>query len=135
MGQARFTAPRTIEVDLETGGRRRISGDRVFLDLGTHATMPDLPGLAAAEPMTHVGLLDLDRLPEHLLVMGGGFVGLELAQAMRRFGSRVTVIEPGPQLVGADDPDVGAAILDLFVDEGIDVPLGTRVRSVEGCGY
>jgi pyruvate/2-oxoglutarate dehydrogenase complex dihydrolipoamide dehydrogenase (E3) component len=63
----------------------------VFLNLGTHATVPDLPGLAAAEPMTHVEPLDLDRRPEHLIVIGGGYVGLELAQAMRRFGSYVTV--------------------------------------------
>jgi pyruvate/2-oxoglutarate dehydrogenase complex dihydrolipoamide dehydrogenase (E3) component len=132
MGEARFTAPRTVEVDLETGGQRRIGGDRVFLNLGTRATVPDLPGLAAAEPLTHVELLDLDRLPEHLVVMGGGFVGLELAQAMRRFGSRVTVIEPGPRLAGHDDPDVGEAILDLFVDEGIDILLRTRIRGVEG---
>jgi pyruvate/2-oxoglutarate dehydrogenase complex dihydrolipoamide dehydrogenase (E3) component len=132
MGQARFTAPRTVEVDLVDGGVRRISGDRVFLNLGTHATVPDLPGLAAAGPMTHVELLDLDRLPGHLVVMGGGYVGLELAQAMRRFGARVTVIERGPQLAVAEDPDVAAAVHDLFGDEGIDVWLRTRVRGVEG---
>ena len=132
MGQARFTAPRTVEVDLAGGGSRQISGERVFLNLGTRATVPDLPGLAAAGPMTHVELLDLDRLPEHLIVMGGGFVGLELAQAMRRFGARVTVIERGPQLAEGEDPDVAAAVLDLFRDEGIDVLLRTRVRGAEG---
>jgi pyruvate/2-oxoglutarate dehydrogenase complex dihydrolipoamide dehydrogenase (E3) component len=132
MGKARFTAPTTVEVDLVDGGSRRISGDRVFLNLGTRATLPDLPGLAAAGPLTHVELLDLDRLPEHLVVMGGGFVGLELAQAMRRFGSRMTVVERGPQLAGGEDPDVAAAVLQLFRDEGIDVLLGTRVRGAEG---
>ena len=132
MGQARFTAPRTVEVDLAGGGSRQISGKRVFLNLGTRATVPDLPGLAAAGPMTHVELLDLDRLPEHLVVMGGGFVGLELAQAMRRFGARVTVIERGPQLAEGEDPDVAAAVLDLFRDDGIDVLLRTRVRGAEG---
>jgi pyruvate/2-oxoglutarate dehydrogenase complex dihydrolipoamide dehydrogenase (E3) component len=132
MGQARFTAPRTVEVGLDEGGVRRISGDRVFLNLGTHATVPDLPGLVAAGPMTHVELLDLDRLPEHLVVMGGGYVGLELAQAMRRFGSRVTVIERGPHLARGEDADVAAAIQDLSSDEGIDVRLRTRVRGVEG---
>ena len=130
MGQARFAAPRTVDVELADGGTRRISGDRVFLNLGTHATVPDLPGLAAAGPMTHIELLDLDRLPEHLVVMGGGYVGLELAQAMRRFGSRVTVIEQGPQLAGGEDPDVAAAVHDLFGDEGIDVRLRTRVQGV-----
>ena len=132
MGQARFAAPRIVEVDLADGGTRRISGDQVFLNLGTHATVPDLPGLAEAGPMTHVELLDLDRLPEHLIVMGGGYVGLELAQALRRFGSRVTVIEQGPQLAGGEDPDVAAAVLELFRDEGIDVRLQTRVRGAEG---
>jgi pyruvate/2-oxoglutarate dehydrogenase complex dihydrolipoamide dehydrogenase (E3) component len=132
MGQARFTAPRTVEVDLADGGTRWISGERVFLNLGTRATIPDVPGLVAAEPMTHVELLELDRLPEHLIVMGGGYVGLELAQAMRRFGSRVTVIEQGPQLAGGEDPDVAAAVGDLFRDEDIDVRLRTWVSGAEG---
>jgi pyruvate/2-oxoglutarate dehydrogenase complex dihydrolipoamide dehydrogenase (E3) component len=132
MGEARFVGERTVDVELTDGARRRITGDRVFLDLGTHATVPDVPGLIAARPMTHVELLDLDRLPDHLIVIGGGYVGLELAQAMRRFGARVTVIEHGPQLAGKEDADVAAAILDLFRDEGITVHLQTQVRGVEG---
>jgi pyruvate/2-oxoglutarate dehydrogenase complex dihydrolipoamide dehydrogenase (E3) component len=132
MGEARFVGERTVDVALADGGTRRVSGERMFLDLGTHATMPDVPGLVAARPMTHVELLDLDRLPEHLIVIGGGYVGLELAQAMRRFGAQVTVIEYGPQLAGREDADVGAALLELFRDEGITVHLQTRVRSVEG---
>ena len=132
MGEARFVGERTVDVALADGGTRRVSGERVFLDLGTHATMPDVPGLVAARPMTHVELLDLDRLPEHLIVIGGGYVGLELAQAMRRFGAQVTVIEYGPQLTGREDADVGAALLELFRDEGITVHLQTQVRSVEG---
>jgi pyruvate/2-oxoglutarate dehydrogenase complex dihydrolipoamide dehydrogenase (E3) component len=132
MGNARFVAPRTAEIALNDGGTRTIAADRVFLALGSRATMPDVPGLAAAQPMTHVEALDLDRLPPHLIVMGGGYVGLELSQAMRRFGSQVTVIEPGPQLAGHEDPDVGAALLELFHDEGIDVLLETHVSRVEG---
>jgi pyruvate/2-oxoglutarate dehydrogenase complex dihydrolipoamide dehydrogenase (E3) component len=132
MGQARFVGERTVDVELAHGGQRRITGERVFLDLGTHATVPDVPGLVAARPMTHVELLDLDRLPEHLIVIGGGYVGLELAQAMRRFGARVTVIEQGQQLAGREDADVGAAILELFGDEGITVHLQTQVRNVKG---
>src|SRR5262249_15881860 len=81
-GEAHFLAPRTVEVHLNDGGRRTITGDRVFLDVGSRAAMPDIPGLAAAKPMTHVEALDLDRLPEHVLVLGGGYVGLELAQAL-----------------------------------------------------
>jgi pyruvate/2-oxoglutarate dehydrogenase complex dihydrolipoamide dehydrogenase (E3) component len=132
MGEARFVGERTVDVDLADGGTRRISGERVFLNLGTHATVPDVPGLAAARPMTHVELLDLDRLPQHLVVIGGGYIGLELAQAMRRFGARVTVIENGQQLAGREDGDVAAAVLELFRDEGITVHLRTQIRSVDG---
>ena len=132
MGEGRFVAPRTLEVALNAGGTRRIVGERVFLDLGSRATLPNLPGLAAANPMTHIEALDRERLPDHLIVIGGGYIGLELAQAMRRFGSRVTVIETGPQLAGREDPDVGAALLDLFHDEGIETRLGTQVVRVEG---
>ncbi len=132
MGEAHFVGERTVDVQLADGGTRRVSGERVFLDLGTHATVPDVPGLGAARPMTHVELLDLDRLPAHLIVIGGGYVGLELAQAMRRFGAQVTVIEQAPQLAGREDADVGAALLELFRDEGITVHLQTQVRGVEG---
>src|SRR5579864_9080428 len=132
MGNARFVAPRTAEIELRDGGKRTIFGDRVFLDLGSRATIPELPGLSAAKPMTHVEALDLDRLPEHLIVLGGGYVGLELSQAIRRFGSQVTVIEAGPQLAGREDPDIGAALKDLFADEGIEVLLETEVRQIEG---
>ena len=132
MGEARFIAPRTVTVSLNSGGARQIAGERVFLNLGTRATLPDWPGLAAAQPLTHVEALNLDRLPDHLIVLGGGFVSLELAQAMRRFGSRVTVIERGPQLASHEDSDVAAALLKLFHDEGIDVWLETQVSRVEG---
>jgi pyruvate/2-oxoglutarate dehydrogenase complex dihydrolipoamide dehydrogenase (E3) component len=131
-GEARFVAPKTVEVQLNEGGRRVIAGDRVFLDLGSRAAMPDIPGLADAKPMTHVEALDLDRLPGHVIVLGGGYVGLELAQALRRFGSAVTVIEHGRQLAAAEDSDVAQAILENFQSEGIEVLLETRVRDVEG---
>ncbi|PYX44131.1 MAG: mercuric reductase, partial [Acidobacteria bacterium] len=107
MGSACFVGPRTVEVSLSGGSTRVIAGERVFLNLGTHAVIPDVPGLRESEPMTHVEALDLDRLPEHLVVLGGGYVGLELAQAFRRFGSRVTVIEREPQLASREDSDVG----------------------------
>src|SRR6266576_2844275 len=132
MGNARFVAPRTVEVALNDGGTRTILADRVILAVGSRATMPDIPGLAAAQPMTHIGALDLDRLPEHLIVVGGGYVGLELSQAMRRLGSQVTVIEAGPQLLSREDPDVGAALLELSRDEGINVSLESHVSRVEG---
>jgi pyruvate/2-oxoglutarate dehydrogenase complex dihydrolipoamide dehydrogenase (E3) component len=131
-GQARFVAPKTVEVHLNDGGSRTITGDRVFLDLGSRAVIPDIAGLADARPMTHVEALDLERLPEHVIVLGGGYVGLELAQALHRFGSAVTVIERGKQIAAAEDADVAQALLENFISEGIEVVLDTRVRSVEG---
>src|SRR5437016_523147 len=131
-GEARFVAPKMVEVRLNEGGSRTITGNRVFLDLGSRSTIPDIPGLAAAKPMTHVEALDLDRLPEHVIVLGGGYVGLELAQALRRFGSAVTVIERGSQIAAAEDPDVAQALLENFASEGIKVLLETRVSEVEG---
>lgn len=132
MGRARFVGPRTVSVHRGHAHARTVVGDRVFLNLGTRATIPDVSGLSDAAPMTHVEALELERVPEHLIVLGGGYVGLELAQAMRRFGSRVTVIERGPQLAGREDPDVGAALLELFRDEGIEVLLNTELRHVDG---
>ena len=131
-GEARFIAPKTVEVRLNEGGARTITGDRVFLDLGSRASIPDTPGLVAARPMTHVEALDLERLPEHVIVLGGGYVGLELAQALRRFGCRVTVVERGPQIAAAEDPDVVQALLENFTSEGIEVLLDTHVREVQG---
>src|SRR6516164_1723095 len=132
MGSGRFIAPKTLEVRLNDGGTRVLTGDRVFLNLGTHATIPPIPGLAEAGPMTNIELLEVDRLPEHLVVLGGGYVGLEFAQAYRRFGSRVTVIEHGPQLLGREDPDVAEEIRRILNAEEIDVRVGTDLLRVEG---
>jgi pyruvate/2-oxoglutarate dehydrogenase complex dihydrolipoamide dehydrogenase (E3) component len=132
MGAGRFVAPKTLEVRLNDGGTRVLAGERVFLNVGTHATIPNIPGLAAAGPLTHIEVLELDRLPAHLIVLGGGYVSLEFAQAYRRFGSRVTVIEHGPQLAGREDPDVADAILQVFRTEGIEVLLSAEPLRVQG---
>jgi pyruvate/2-oxoglutarate dehydrogenase complex dihydrolipoamide dehydrogenase (E3) component len=132
LGAGRFVAPKTLEVRLNDGGTRVLAGDRVFLNLGTHATILPIPGLAEAGPLTHIEILELDRLPEHLVVLGGGYVGLEFAQAYRRFGSRVTIIEHGPQLLSREDPDIAAEIHRMLSDEGIEVLLATDVLWVEG---
>src|SRR5580658_921083 len=131
-GEGRFVAERTIHVALREGGERTLTADRVFVNVGTHATIPDLPGLREAKPMTHIEALDLQRLPDHLIVLGGGYVGLELSQALRRLGSRVTLIERSAQLIANEDADVSQAVLQLFQDEGIEVLLSTRVLSVDG---
>ena len=132
LGEGRFHAPRTIEVQLRQGGVRHLEGERVFLDLGTRAAVPDIPGLAAAAPLTHVEALELDRLPAHLIVLGGGYVGLEMAQAFRRFGSRVTVVERAPQLAPREDPDVAEAIRAIFADDGIDVVVDAAIEAIDG---
>lgn len=132
MGVGRFVAPKTIEVSLKDGGIRQLTADRVFLDLGTHATVFPVPGLADAGYITHVEALDLDRLPAHLIVLGGGYVGLEMAQAFRRFGSRVTIIENGPQLASREDHDVAQAIMQFFKEEGIEIVLSAETLRVEG---
>jgi pyruvate/2-oxoglutarate dehydrogenase complex dihydrolipoamide dehydrogenase (E3) component len=132
MGEARFTEPKTVQVNLNAGGSRQLRGDRVFLNVGSRASIPDVPGLAAAGPMTHVEALNLERLPDHLIILGGGYVGLEFAQAMRRFGSRVTIIQRNHQLLEREDPDVADALLELMKDEGIDVLLQAETLNVTG---
>ena len=132
LGEGSFVGPNTIEVRLRNGGIRTLQGDRVFLNLGTHATIPDLPGLRAARPLTHVEALELDRLPSHLIVLGGGYVGLEFGQAFVRFGSRVTVLERGPQLLSREDKDVAGALLEFLRLDGVDVRLNVLVAQLEG---
>src|SRR5437016_3827015 len=132
MGAGRFVAPKTLEVRLNDGGTRVLAGDQVFLELGTHATIPPVPGLAEAGPLTHIEVLELDRLPEHLVVLGGGYVGLEFAQAYRRFGSRVTVIDNGEHLLSREDPDVAAELRRILAGDGIDILLAADVLHVEG---
>lgn len=133
MGTGKLVGRQTVEVRLNDGGTRLLVGDRIFLNLGTHATMPKIPGLdAETRALTNIELLELDRLPEHLVILGGGYVGLEFAQAYRRFGSRVTIIEQGPQLAGREDPDVAQAVLQVFRNEGIEVLLSTETLQVNG---
>src|SRR6202023_922105 len=117
MGSGRFVASKTLEVRLNDGGTRVLAGDQVFLNLGTHAAIPGVPGLEAARPLTHIEALELDYAPPHLIVLGGGYVGIELAQAYRRFGSRVTIIESGPQLMSREDPDVAVEIQHVLSNE------------------
>jgi pyruvate/2-oxoglutarate dehydrogenase complex dihydrolipoamide dehydrogenase (E3) component len=132
MGSGRFVGPRTIEVTLAGGAKRLLRGRHAVINTGTHATIDSTPGLAEANPMSHIEALELGHIPEHLLVIGGGYVGLELAQALRRFGSRVTVIERNPRLIHREDQDVSEAMQQLFKDEGIDVLTNTRVVRAEG---
>jgi pyruvate/2-oxoglutarate dehydrogenase complex dihydrolipoamide dehydrogenase (E3) component len=132
MGAGHFVAPKTLAVRLNDGGARLLVGDQVFLNVGTHAAIPSVPGLQAARPLTNIEALELDYVPSHLIVFGGGYVGLELGQAYRRFGSRVTVIEHRPQLMRREDPDVSAEVQRMLSDEGIHVVVAAETRHVHG---
>jgi len=132
MGRGAFVSERTIEVRSPDGGVRRMTADKVFLDLGAFATLPALDGIEAAAPLTHVGLLDLDELPPHLLVLGGGYIGLELAQAMRRLGSDVTIVERAARLLPREDEDIAAILTDALREEGIAIVTNAEVARVSG---
>jgi pyruvate/2-oxoglutarate dehydrogenase complex dihydrolipoamide dehydrogenase (E3) component len=132
LGSGRFIAPRTVEVALPDGGIRQLRGKNVIVSTGTRASLGAVPGLAEARPLTHVEALELDEVPEQLLVVGGGYVGSELAQAMRRFGSKVTVLDGEERLMSREDEDVCDALSSLFKDEGIDVLLGVHIKEVSG---
>lgn len=113
-------------------GPRLLTGERIYLDLGTQAAIPAIPGIVAAGPLTHVEALELKRRPDHLVILGGGYVGMEFAQAFRRFGSEVTIIDRNPCLAAHEDDDVAAAIGALFAEDGIAVMGNSTVQRVEG---
>jgi pyruvate/2-oxoglutarate dehydrogenase complex dihydrolipoamide dehydrogenase (E3) component len=132
IGSGRFTGPKTIEVTSAEGQKRLLRGKKVLINTGTRATIDPTPGLAEAKPLTHVEALELDYVPQHLLVIGGGYVGLELAQAMRRFGSRVTIVERNHRLLHREDEDLSSAMHELLKDEGIDIVVNAQIGRVEG---
>jgi pyruvate/2-oxoglutarate dehydrogenase complex dihydrolipoamide dehydrogenase (E3) component len=132
MASGRFVGPKTLEATLPDGTKRLLRGTNVVIGTGTHAAIDAIPGLVEAEPMTHVEALELDVIPGHLIVLGGGYVGLEFAQAMRRFGSKVTVVDRNERLLHWEDADITDGIQSLFHDEGIDLVLKSEVMSVSG---
>lgn len=123
-GHARFVDPHTMDVD-----GRLLRADRIFLNVGGRAVAPDFPGLADIDYLTNVGILELDSVPEHLVIIGGSYIALEFAQMYRRFGARVTVVERGPRLTSREDEDISAAIKDILEAEGIGIVLNaTDIR-------
>jgi len=132
VGSGRFVAQRTLEVTLSDGTSRQLRGTNVIISTGTRAALEAIPGLAEAQPLTHVEALELDEVPDHLVVIGSGYVGLELAQAIRRFGSKVTVIGRGERLLHREDDDVTDGLRALFEDEDIDLALNAHIRRVSG---
>jgi pyruvate/2-oxoglutarate dehydrogenase complex dihydrolipoamide dehydrogenase (E3) component len=132
IGTGRFVGSRTLEASLSDGTKRLLRGTNVVIGTGTHASVDDTPGLLAAKPLTHVEALELDEVPEHLIVLGAGYVGLEFAQAMRRFGSKVTVVDRNDRLLHREDQDITDGLRSLFEDEGVHLALNTKVRNVSG---
>jgi pyruvate/2-oxoglutarate dehydrogenase complex dihydrolipoamide dehydrogenase (E3) component len=132
LGAGRFIAPRTLEVSLPDGTARQLRGANVIVSTGTRPAIGAIPGLPEAQPLTHIEALELDVVPEHLLVIGGGYVGVELSQAMRRFGSRVSLIGRNTRLMSLEDEDVCEAVQSLLEDEGIDIVLNARIKRVSG---
>jgi pyruvate/2-oxoglutarate dehydrogenase complex dihydrolipoamide dehydrogenase (E3) component len=131
-GTGRFIAPRTLEVAFSDGTTRQLRGTNVIVSTGTRATLGTIPGLAEAQPLTHVEALELDEIPQHLLVIGGGYVGIELSQAVRRFGSKVSVIDRNERLMSREDDDVCEALRGLLNDEGIDTFLNAQLKRIVG---
>jgi pyruvate/2-oxoglutarate dehydrogenase complex dihydrolipoamide dehydrogenase (E3) component len=120
-GHARFEGPDTIRV-----GEQLLTAPRIFINVGGRAAVPDLPGIDRVPFLTNTSLLALDRLPEHLVVVGGSYIGLEFAQMYRRFGAEVTIVEKGARLIAREDEDVSAAIRDILLGEGIAVRTGAE---------
>jgi pyruvate/2-oxoglutarate dehydrogenase complex dihydrolipoamide dehydrogenase (E3) component len=130
-GEASFTGPRQLRVALNGGGERLLRADQIFIDTGTHSAKPAIAGLDAVPHLDNDSIMELDRVPEHLLVLGGGYIGVEFSQMFRRFGSQVTVIQAGPQLLREEDEDVAAEVLKILREDGIDVLLNARAQEVK----
>ena len=132
IASGRFIGPKTLEATLSDGTKRLLRGENVVIGTGTHAVVEDIPGLRSAQPLTHVEALEFDVVPEHLIVLGAGHVGLEFAQAMRRFGSKVTLIDRNHCVLHREDDDVTAGLGSLLKDEGIELVLNATIKNVSG---
>jgi len=133
-GEAHFTGARTLRVDLAYGGSRVLKAGQFFINTGGRPAVPELPGLDSVPFLDSASIMELDTLPGRLLVLGGGYIGLEFGQMFRRFGSEVAVIHRGRQLLSREDEDVGAAVAEILTTEGMEVLLNARARQVESRG-
>lgn len=134
MGDAKFIAAHEIEVQLNEGGSRKLTADKIFINTGGRPARPLLEGINDVPTLDSTSIMELDELPEHLLVLGGGYIGLEFGQMFRRFGSRVTIIQRTGQLLGREDQDVAEAVLGVMKEDGIDVLLNTEAVRVQQNG-
>jgi pyruvate/2-oxoglutarate dehydrogenase complex dihydrolipoamide dehydrogenase (E3) component len=130
-GEASFTGQRQLRVALNGGGERLLRAAQIFIDTGTRSARPTIAGLDTVPYLDNDSIMELDRVPEHLLVLGGGYIGVEFSQMFRRFGSRVTVIQAGPQLLREEDADVAAEVLKILREDGIEILLHARAQEVK----
>jgi pyruvate/2-oxoglutarate dehydrogenase complex dihydrolipoamide dehydrogenase (E3) component len=128
-GHGRFVAEKKVAVNAS-----ELAADRIFINVGARAVIPPIPGLDRVPYLNNSSMMDVDFLPAHLIILGGSYVGLEFAQAYRRFGSEVTVVEAAPRLIAREDEDVSQAVADFLKEEGIDVRVGSKVIGVEKQG-
>ena len=129
-GEAHFTGPKVVEVRLNAGGTRTLTADTIFINTGARPARPRIAGLDSVKALDSTSIMELQELPEHLLVLGGGYVGLEFGQMFRRFGSAVTVVQHGKQLLDREDPDVAAEVCKLLQADGIEILLETEAVGV-----
>ncbi len=134
IGIARFVAPKIIEVTTAEGATRLLTAERLFINTGTRPLIPSVPGLKDAEFLTSESIMELEQLPEHLIVLGSGYIGLEFAQMFRRFGSRVTVIGQSEQVLSQQDLDIAIAVQMLLEQDGIEFLLKAKVLRVDRAG-
>ena len=131
-GEAHFTGPNVVEVTLTPGGTRTLTADTIFINTGARPARPHIAGLDSVTALDSTSIMELQELPEHLLVLGGGYVGLEFGQMFRRFGSTVTVVQHGKQLLDREDPDIAVAVGNLLQADGIEILLETDAVGVHG---
>ncbi|QLE44436.1 mercuric reductase [Nostoc sp. C052] len=134
IGEARFIAPKTIAVTTTEGNNSLLTAERLFINTGTRPLIPSIPGLTEVEFLTSESIMELEYLPEHLIVLGSGYIGLEFAQMFRRFGSRVTVIGQSEQILSQQDPDIAIAVQTLLEQDGIEFLLKAKVLRVDRTG-
>src|SRR5215475_8787066 len=133
-GEASFTGPRSIAVKMNDGEPRRLSANKIFINTGCRPATPRVDGIDQISALDSTSIMELDELPEHLLVLGGGYVGLEFGQMFRRFGSRVTIVQRAPQLLGREDQDVADDVAKILREDGVEVLLNTEATRVENGG-
>lgn len=134
MGNATFLGPKAVEVQLNGGGRRQVSAETIFINAGTRSARPPLEGLDQVPFLDNVSIMELEVVPEHLLVLGGGYIGLEFGQMFRRFGSKVTIVQSQAQLLTREDSDVAEEIANILRQDGIELLLEARATSVSRKG-